>query len=429
MEEQWINNLREKMESYEESEPLGLWDDIEVALNEKKPSPIINSRKVLLWSAAIGAIAAMLTLIFFLGKGDPSLLTVPTNIEHPTAKQDIKESPTNKIIQEKEESKTLLATNTPSYNKQEASKNREQTFLPISDKENIIESFENENVEEHPQVEKKDSDNRQKEPLKESQSKQKDPFSKGKTDYESIGSYSYRKTPKNRGKLTASVYSTNLPNTSGNSNGYGELIAKTTLPKQQMSGSGVEEQGPVGDIIFSNLGEETYTKTEHKQPVKTGLSIRYQLNDKFAIESGLTYTYLSSNLTSGTDKNLYKTEQSLQYIGIPLNVNYKIWGNNQLSFYATAGGLVDKCIAGKSHTDFIINNKIEDTESTKIKESPLQFSLNSAIGLQYNMSPKLGIFAEPGLGYYFNNGSSIQTIYKDKPLNFNLKIGIRVNIN
>lgn len=429
MEEQWINNLREKMKSYEESEPLGLWDDIEVALNEKKPSPIINSRKVLLWSAAIGAIAAMLTLIFFLGKGDPSLLTVPTNIEHPTAKQDIQESPTNKIIKEKEESKTLLATNTPSYNKPEASKNREQTFLPISDKENIIESFENENVEEHPQVEKKDSDNRQKEPLKESQSKQKDPFSKGKTDYESIGSYSHRRISKNRGKLTASVYSTNLPNTSGNSNGYGELIAKTTLPKQQMSGSGVEEQGPVGDIIFSNLGEETYTKTEHKQPVKTGLSIRYQLNDKFAIESGLTYTYLSSNLTSGTDKNLYKTEQSLQYIGIPLNVNYKIWGNNQLSFYATAGGLVDKCIAGKSHTDFIINNKIEDTESTKIKESPLQFSLNSAIGLQYNMSPKLGIFAEPGLGYYFNNGSSIQTIYKEKPLNFNLKIGIRVNIN
>ncbi|NLZ94699.1 MAG: porin family protein [Bacteroidales bacterium] len=426
MEEQWINNLREKMQSYEESEPLGLWEDIEVALNEKKPSPIINRRNVLLWSAGIAAVAAMLTLIFFLDKGDSSLITVPTNIEHTTAKQDIQESTINKAIQEIEESKPLLATNTPSYSKQKAVNNKEQSFIPISDKEDISEGIENE--KEQTKVDGKDSDNRQTELAEERQSQQKDYSPKRRADYESIDNYNYRRTSNNKGKLTASVYSTNLPNTSGESSGYGELIARTTLPKQ-MTANGVEEQNPAGDIIFSNIGQETYTKTEHKQPVKAGLSIRYQLNDKFGIESGLTYTYLSSSLTSGTDKNLYKTEQSLQYLGIPLSVNYKIWGNRQLSFYASAGGLVEKCVAGKSHTDYIIDNKIEDTESTKIKESRLQLSVNSAIGLQYNVSSKLGVFAEPGVGYYFDNGSSIETIYKEKPFNLNLKIGIRVNIN
>lgn len=125
---------------------------------------------------------------------------------------------------------------------------------------------------------------------------------------------------------------------------------------------------------------------------------------------------------------MYETEQSLQYIGIPLNVNYNIWDNKQLNFYVSAGGLVEKNIAGKSHTNYIINNQIEKTEHNKVKESQLQLSVNSSLGLQVNVLPKLGVFIEPGVGYYFNNGSDIETIYKEKPFNFNLKIGIRVNI-
>lgn len=37
----------------------------------------------------------------------------------------------------------------------------------------------------------------------------------------------------------------------------------------------------------------------------------------------------------------------------------------------------------------------------------------------------LSVYAEPGLSYYFDNGSSIRNIYKDKPLNFSLNLGMR----
>ena len=89
---------------------------------------------------------------------------------------------------------------------------------------------------------------------------------------------------------------------------------------------------------------------------------------------------------------------------------------------------MEKNISGKSQTNYIINNKIELTEQNKIKDGPLQFSVNSAVGFQYNASSLLGVFVEPGVAYYFNNGSDIETIYKEKPLNFNLKIGLRFNI-
>ncbi len=435
MEEKWIDNLRNKMESHEESEPLGLWDNIEVALNDKKPSPVIGYRKILLWSATIGSVAAMLALIFLLGNRDSSLLTVPANIERLTTEQLINEPETDKktesATEQIEEQKSFFATNEGTYSKQQGkqqvSKNDEAASVETLVEDDAPEKVGNDNAEEQQKVTDKDLNSNKTDDAKKQQPDKKNSFVNGKSNYESLNNYNFRKTSKNSGRLTASVYSTNLPNSTGESNGYGELVARTTLPKQ-MTASGVEEQGPVGDVVFSNIGEESYTNTEHKQPLKAGLSIRYELNDKFGIESGLTYTYLSSKLTSGTSKNLYETEQSLQYIGIPLNVNYNVWENKQLSFYVSAGGLVEKSIAGKSHTDFILNNTIVSTEENDIKESPLQFSVNSSVGIQYNLSSKLGIFAEPGLGYYFDNGSNIETIYKEKPLNLNLKIGIRVNI-
>lgn len=434
MKEKWINNLQKKMESHEEPEPLGLWDDIESALIAKKSSPIFNYKKAILWTTSMAGIAAMLALIFFIGKEDASMPTTPANITSQVTEQTIQESTTNQnqnnsITQPLDEKKELLANNTIPYNqKKEISNTEPESNAAIVDKEDITEKLANDNIEERQQVENKDPVDTQIQSEKGRENENNNLLPRGSADDGSIDNYDFRRTSAtNKGRLIASAYSTNLPNTSGESSGYGELIAKATLPGQ-MSANAIREQGPAEDIIFSNIGEETITKTEHKQPLKAGLSLRYQLSDKFGIESGVTYTYLSSSLSSGTSKNLYETEQSLQYIGIPLNIMYNIWDNKQMGFYLSGGGLVEKNISGKSHTNYIINNKIELSEERKIKDGPLQFSVNSAVGFQYNASSLLGVFVEPGIGYYFNNGSEIETIYKDKPLNFNLKIGLRFNI-
>ena len=39
-----------------------------------------------------------------------------------------------------------------------------------------------------------------------------------------------------------------------------------------------------------------------------------------------------------------------------------------------------------------------------------------------------GIYAEPGVAYYFDNESSLPTIYQEKPFNFNLNMGLRFNL-
>ena len=58
----------------------------------------------------------------------------------------------------------------------------------------------------------------------------------------------------------------------------------------------------------------------------------------------------------------------------------------------------------------------------------LQFSIGSALGLQYNVTPFFGAYIEPGVKYYPDNGSATQNFFKYKPVNFNLQIGVRLNV-
>ena len=57
-----------------------------------------------------------------------------------------------------------------------------------------------------------------------------------------------------------------------------------------------------------------------------------------------------------------------------------------------------------------------------------QWSVDASAGVQYNFSDSFGLYAEPGVGYYFDNGSNVKTIYKEKPFNFNLNVGFRLTV-
>lgn len=67
-------------------------------------------------------------------------------------------------------------------------------------------------------------------------------------------------------------------------------------------------------------------------------------------------------------------------------------------------------------------------ETVNIDSKPLQMSVNAAFGVQFDVLDNVGIYAEPGVSYYLDDHSSLQTIYKEKPLNFNLNVGVRYTI-
>lgn len=163
-------------------------------------------------------------------------------------------------------------------------------------------------------------------------------------------------------------------------------------------------------VFFSNglpyykrLSEDDYS---HSQPITFGLSVRKGLSHHLSLETGLTYTLLNSKVKS-LDK-----KQQLHYVGIPLRVNWDFIHTKNFTVYVGAGGAAEKCVYGKY-----------DGEKQSVKE--LQFSLNGAVGAQYNLSRQVGLYLEPGVSYYFDDGSGVQTIRKETPFNFNFQAGIR----
>lgn len=94
---------------------------------------------------------------------------------------------------------------------------------------------------------------------------------------------------------------------------------------------------------------------------------------------------------------------------------------SRASFFLKVRLRAEKLVNGKE--------KRNTASDRKIKETRPQFSINSAIGFEYNLTKESSIYIEPGINHYINNGSSIDNIYKTKPNNFCLNIGFRVYLN
>lgn len=87
----------------------------------------------------------------------------------------------------------------------------------------------------------------------------------------------------------------------------------------------------------------------------------------------------------------------------------------------------EKCVSGKVTTDFIVDEINSRSETGDLHTKPFPFSVNDA-GIQLNITDMVGVYVEPGLSYYFDDGTDIKTIYKDKPLNLNLNFELRFTI-
>ena len=229
---------------------------------------------------------------------------------------------------------------------------------------------------------------------------------------------------------------------------YEGAAARWTLSTSAMTGMGassvtnstatyVEAVGP-DDVIWAdnpqlgigifNQGKSVKTEYKHRLPVRVGLNVAYRLTDRLSVESGVSYTRLSSDMKDGTKDNYSSGSQKLDYIGVPLNVKYRAFGYRRLSVYASAGLLTEKCVSGKTTHEYVISGEKKKHEAEDVAAKPWQLSVNAALGAQFDVLRNVGVYVEPGVSYYFDDRSPLSTIYKEKPLNFNLNLGVRYTI-
>ena len=168
----------------------------------------------------------------------------------------------------------------------------------------------------------------------------------------------------------------------------------------------------IDGVPYLRIAGGNILSAHHKQPVTVGFSLRKDLRRGFAVETGLTYTLLASDmLIDGIEGQM---SQKLHYVGIPVRASWNFVDTRLFTLYLLGGGAVEKCVHAKV-------GPYDDLEK------PWQFSLTAAVGAQYNIGRHVGVYVEPGVSYYFDDGSSLQTIRKDKPCLFSLQAGFRLS--
>ena len=171
---------------------------------------------------------------------------------------------------------------------------------------------------------------------------------------------------------------------------------------------------------YKAIQRNQQVKAKHHAPVSVGLQVAFGIAPRLSLSTGLVYTRTSSDFYPYAPSSNYNVHQVLHYVGIPVGLNYEFWQSGGFHAYVMAG----------AEADYNVKNDTEEEGVKKeyAKRDRVQFSGKASLGAQYDITPKVGLYIEPGAKYYFDNGSHVENTFKDKKLNFNLQFGLRFNL-
>jgi hypothetical protein len=370
MKEDWTDRIRQELEKFEMTPPEGLWEDICKQM-DMPAEPVSASHKRWYWAvaAAVLALVGFFAVYLYEDHSEPSVLT---------AKSEIKpiESKENTEIESKTEPKTE-----PTETEVLAESGVQSEPEIQSDSVASVE-------EEKPQTSK---------PTKKA------------IDFPELMPEPQVRT-NNPHEWAVGV------NASG-----GVLTGKTAHEDRTAANIDIEEQTEEKSKARNAITEfypHGDSDWDHHIPIRLGLSVQYQLNNHLALISGISYTYLYSEWGKAFLKG-GGYEQMLHYIGVPLGVAWNLWSSKHFHFYLSGTVLLEKCISFKYRWQ----------ESQTVNSvRPWQFSVRAAFGAEYAFTPQFGIYFEPSLGYYFNDGSSLRHYYKERPFAPSLDFGLRLHL-
>ena len=405
MKEQWRQQMQQKMADYKRPAPEVSWDALDNALAQSKP----QAKILPMWMRRVAAAVAVLVLVtagyLALHHEEPAVFNnkmeaVADRLEDRLKMKDERYEKTNHISH----FSSLISQDTVAIPVEQHEDNTAEDRLKMKDeryeKTDHISHFSSLISQDARRQSASASDSRLVASL-----------------YMSRGSKDYMTST-----ISTGLYGYFYVHDKSNGTIYGMF---PPTDEETVTSEVTEKGNTVSEYIYEI--EVTENKVTHHPPIRFGLTLSYRLDERWSLESGLVYTRLSSDRSyttiTSSGKIPMQEEQRLSYLGIPLKVNHQLWANRHFGIYVSAGGMMEKMVKGSRLT---MENGTERKEDVSI--SPLQFSVNGAVGAQYNLSNLMSVYAEPGVGYYFDNGSEVPTYYQEKPFSFNLNLGLRFNI-
>ena len=167
-------------------------------------------------------------------------------------------------------------------------------------------------------------------------------------------------------------------------------------------------------------------EAHHAAPLRVGLTAAWELTPHLNLVSGLNWTYLNSEFEETASPIRTVVGQDLGYLGVPLRLEtaFNVWKGLWLS--AGAGGMVEKGLLSSSSTNTWVDGQMAETiKNPKPDTGGLLWSVGATAGAEYRFSPSLGLYFTPGIEYHFDNGAEVRSAYTEKPLHWNVNLGVR----
>ena len=423
MKEDWLDTLRTRIQNEcDVKAPDGLLNDIKQEMNRRGVAPMRSTRQkasvVPLWTYRAASAAAIIGIGIFLSHlllDHTSLpkqcVTIINNkIKNTLPSQTTITTPENYVtnsvklaVATHQSIQNPLVDNNLSGN---TVYNREEEKETTTDNNNVTETQE---TTSNTRQEKIEDINKQ---------QTTKPQSRGYSER------TYTANVKNNDPSSRFCIGTSYNYGTGTSHNSDKILLPVANPygdyDPEFSGRNIQDS-PIGT-------KDGRTGTKHHQPIKLGVSIRYNINNRWSLQTGLNYSRLASDFSYEKRGTEYAVEQKLQYVGIPVNASYSFIKTKRFNVYATAGAEIEKLVKGEANLSAEAMSQITPTHTT-IKESRPVFSTALSIGGELRISKDVSAYIEPGISHHFNNGSNVENIYKDKPTNFNLNMGVRINLN
>ena len=422
--------VKSKLADYKHEAPPTGWEELERSLIAAQKTKVIHTKWI---ASSVAAVAAALIGVFFLFLNTSEELLIQTAKEETEQQEksihkEVKPLITKQNAIEANKSSTSLFTDNVSSLQEEAS-----IISTTNEQENSLRTAENsvyyqEKEEVEPTNNESSKDKNRLPDIDEERKQQmiQEFINEGKRSYDLTDD---TKTTKDKSK-----YAISLTGQSGFTSSQQTNTLPTTLRSSLNDSYGNYTMGKMQ--AYTQEEEEEVnpeSETNHKQPISFGILTSFNLTRRMQIETGLIYTYLSSETKNMAEDFNNAEKAQFHYLGIPINLNYTLLSVNKLNVFVTAGAMIEKDIYGKiKYSDekiipSLINSGYANKTSSKINQKNPQLSVAGGVGITYPLYNKTSLFGKIGGRYYIKANNEYKTYYSDEKLSLDIQLGLKFN--
>ena len=414
MKQDWTEQLRQRMAGYEEPAPEGLWEAIEQSLEQQTPlasldekdekektAPVVRRVPLRRWLAVAASALVLLTagvaLLFQRAEDKAGKMKVGTTAESSYA------------VEYEENVRTVAGTEGATHGSVEGqtpvgNTAKQPTQLVAKEKKPAVAREETNQEPTAPKSQPADEPADTYPQVELAANKQDEKPADSRQDV-SVVAQQGEGASVNAVSSERSVLDSNLENVRPQSGRNPLMVSLRGVNLLASNGSNAVSTSKPIFLARSRMNTAMYAEIP--------------LTERFWMETGLTYTRTKSTFTTRMGRNTSVYHQRLQYVGVPFGAGYTFWRSRSFAFYAVAGLQADLNVDAHLETDGLERHLDKDR---------LLLSVGGRAGAEYRFLPHFSVYLEPGLRYYFDNGSRLQTVFKEKPLQLDFQLGVRYSL-